>query len=111
MALVKAARLEGLWSGEMLGVAVGGVRVLLVNIDGAVSAFEDRCAHQRLPLRDGRLKGRVLTCSAHEWEYDACTGQGLNPKCVQLRRFPVLVRDGDILVDVDAESPEGATAP
>ena len=47
------------------------------------------------------LAGTRLMCRAHYWEYDVVTGQGINPESVCLRRFPVRVEDGRILVDVD----------
>ena len=42
----------------------------------------------------------VLTCSTHGWEFDASTGQGINPKTACLGPVAVKVEDGDILVDV-----------
>jgi toluene monooxygenase system ferredoxin subunit len=92
--------LDDLWAGEMRAVTLEGQPVLLVHIEGAVRAFADRCAHQRMPLSRGRLSGRVLTCAAHEWEYDVVTGQGVNPGGVALTPFPVQIRDGAIWVDV-----------
>jgi toluene monooxygenase system ferredoxin subunit len=44
----------------------------------------------------------VLTCSAHEWQYDARTGRGLNPANVTLPRYPVEVRNAEIWIDCDA---------
>jgi nitrite reductase/ring-hydroxylating ferredoxin subunit len=86
----------------MVGVVVGGVPVVLLRIDAAVYAYEDRCAHQGMKLSAGRLDGAVLTCAAHHWTYDALSGCGLNPVAVRLRRFPVHI-DGDaILVDTAA---------
>ena len=41
-----SSRLDMLWSGEKIGVVVDGIRVLLVNVGGAVRAYEDRCLHQ-----------------------------------------------------------------
>src|SRR5262245_35085257 len=96
-----AIRLDDLWSGEMTSVLVAGRRVLLVNVDGDVAAFEDRCLHKGVPLSNGTLAGRILTCSAHEWAYDVTTGCGINPASICLRRFPVLVADGVIQVDVE----------
>jgi toluene monooxygenase system ferredoxin subunit len=91
---------DDLWIGEMRSVAMPGGRLLLINLEGEVRAFEDRCAHQGVPLSEGRLADGVLTCSAHEWQYDAATGRGLNPCGVALQTFPVEVRDGAIWVDV-----------
>jgi nitrite reductase/ring-hydroxylating ferredoxin subunit len=90
-----------LWAGEMLGTCVDGQPVLLVNIDGKVSAFEDRCRHQGVPLSQGKLAGCVLTCSAHEWRYDVTTGCGINPATVRLVTFASKVEAGAIWVDVD----------
>jgi toluene monooxygenase system ferredoxin subunit len=96
----RVAAQDALWAGEMRPVEVDGRRVLLVNVDGRINAFEDRCAHKGVPLSQGRLRGAELVCWAHEWQYDACTGEGTNPRGVSVRRFPVEVRDGDIWVDV-----------
>ena len=91
-----------LWIGEMRAASVEGLAVLLVNVEGRVRAYEDRCAHQGVPLSQGRLQAGILTCSAHEWQYDADTGQGLNPCGVSLKTVPVEVRDGDIWVEIAA---------
>jgi len=82
-------------------VELDGRRVLIVNLDGKVCAYEDRCLHKSLPLSLGKLAGNRLLCRAHEWEYDACTGQGINPSGVALRRYEVRIDAGQILVDLD----------
>jgi len=95
-------RTDDLWAGEMVGLDVQASPVLLINVQGTVCAFEDRCQHKSLPLSQGRLVGDRLFCRAHEWEYDAATGQGVNPSGVALRRYEVHVVDGEILVNIDA---------
>jgi toluene monooxygenase system ferredoxin subunit len=94
-------RQEDLWIGEMDSVQIDGRAVVLVNVEGTVFAYEDRCRHRALPLSRGKLDGPRLICVAHGWEYDARTGCGLNPNGVALRRFPVEIVAGEILVDVD----------
>ena len=91
MSMERALPLDELWSGEMRQVIVRGVRVLLVNVDGSVRAYEDRCRHQGVALSLGKLEGDVLTCSAHAWQYDVRTGCGVNPESVRLRAFAVAV--------------------
>jgi toluene monooxygenase system ferredoxin subunit len=95
-------RQDDLWIGEMTGVKVEGRPVLLVNVEGTVCAYEDRCRHLARPLSEGKLTGNRLVCAAHAWEYDACTGRGINPDNMALRRYPVRIAAGDILVDLDA---------
>jgi toluene monooxygenase system ferredoxin subunit len=99
----RVIRASELWIGEMRAARVEGRALLLVNVEGRIQAFEDRCAHQGVPLSQGRFKAGILTCSVHEWQYDAATGQGLNPCGVSLKSFPVEVRDGDIWVEIATE--------
>ncbi len=101
MAFAAATSLDALWPGEKLAVRVRGRPVLLIRFDDEIVAFEDSCAHQRVPMSEGRLDGARLTCRAHEWEYDARSGEGTNPRGVRLRRFPVRVEGGVVLVDVE----------
>jgi toluene monooxygenase system ferredoxin subunit len=104
MSFCKVGTLDDVWSGEKVGVVVKGRPVLLVNVDGVVCAYEDRCRHKGVRLSEGRLEGPVLTCAAHGWQYDARTGHGINPESVALPRYEVKIENGDILVDL----PEGA---
>ena len=95
------ATLTELWDGEQVGLTVRGQKVLLINLDGAVYAYEDRCPHLGIALSEGNLDGSRLTCRGHRWEYDVHTGRGINPATVRLRPLPVLLEDDDVLVDVD----------
>jgi toluene monooxygenase system ferredoxin subunit len=92
-----------LWEGEMRGLELRGVPVLLLRTGGEVRAFADRCAHQRVRLSEGHLEGEVLVCRAHGWRYDARTGCGLNPEGVTLERFQVRSQAGTLYVDVTGE--------
>jgi toluene monooxygenase system ferredoxin subunit len=102
-ARVRVASVDELWTGEMIGIEVGGQALLLVNLGGRVCAYRDRCAHMGVKLSEGKLEGRVLTCRAHQWQYDLTTGNGVNPQAARLERVEVEV-DGDG-VYVDIESP------
>ena len=100
--LTRICAVDDLWSGEMRALELEGRKVLLVRAGGAINAYPDRCLHQGVALSTGRLDGCVLTCSAHEWQYDICTGRGINPAELALPRFPLEIRDGGIWIDVEA---------
>ena len=106
MAFRKVATADEFWSGEMMAVECEGQPVLLVNVNGAIRAFADACPHLRTPLSEGALAGNALVCSTHGWEFDANTGQGINPRTACLRSFAVHVENGDILVDVGRVEPQ-----
>jgi toluene monooxygenase system ferredoxin subunit len=93
--------IENLWEGDMTVVAVAGEAVLLVNVDGRIHAYSNRCPHQASPLDEGDLDGTTLTCAKHMWEFDATTGCGINPASAQLKAFSCKVEDdGTISVDI-----------
>lgn len=108
MPFQKAIAMDDLWSGEMKGLSIDGVPVLLLNIDGVIRAYADICPHQRSPLSAGSFKGQVLTCTNHQWEFDATTGRGINPKNACLTPIAVRIVESEILVDVGNanEAPE-----
>lgn len=103
MSFRRAAGVDDLWAGEMSGLVVAAKRVLLLNVGGQICAYEDRCAHQGVALSQGRLAGRTVTCFAHGWQYDACSGSGLRPSGVNLRSYPVRIEADQILIDVGGE--------
>jgi toluene monooxygenase system ferredoxin subunit len=97
----KVASVDDLWSGEMTGVDLDGNSILLVNIDDRIYAYADACPHQKSRLSEGNLEGKTLRCARHLWEFDVCTGRGINPQNSCLKMFPVVVESRDILVDLD----------
>lgn len=101
MAYQQITSLSELRDGDMRACVVDGHKVLLVRQGATVFAYEDRCAHLGVPMSAGRLKDGVLRCSAHLYEYDACTGQGVNPHNVCLKKYPVKLDAGAIWVDVE----------
>ena len=93
---------DDLWIGEMVGVEVGGVKVLVLNVEDEVQAYLDRCPHRASALSEGTLEECTLTCATHLWEFDALSGRGINPESSRLIRFPVRVENGMIYVEVPA---------
>ena len=107
MAFRRVASLDELWDGEMMALETDGHVVLLVHVDGGVHAYADSCPHLGTRLSQGSLQRHTLTCSTHRWEFDACTGQGINPKTACLESFAVKIENGDILIDVGAGEIKG----
>jgi toluene monooxygenase system ferredoxin subunit len=108
MAFQKVAKIGDLWSGEMLGLEVNGEKILLVNVDNHIYAYADACPHQKSRLSEGTLTDKILRCATHHWEFDVCSGSGVNPQNSHLRAFPIRLNQEDILVDVDAPGFLGA---
>jgi toluene monooxygenase system ferredoxin subunit len=96
---VRALSLADLWEGEMTGLRLGGVDLVLAHVPGGgVHAYDNRCPHGGSRLSAGTLDNLTLTCTTHLWEFDARTGEGIKPMGCRLRKFPVEVRAGEVWV-------------
>ena len=86
-------------------VRQAGAQVLLICSDRGVFACANRCPHQGYPLSEGVLTdGCVLTCNWHNWKFDLISGETLVGGD-RLRRFPVRIEVGRVLVDLTPEDP------
>lgn len=95
-----AADLDDLWEGEMCAVSLGSADLVLCNVEGQVFAYADRCPHLASRLSEGNFDGRLITCAAHEWVFDAHGGGGVNPAESCLHRYRTCVIDDAIYVDI-----------
>lgn len=110
MAFLKIATLDDLWSGEMIGLTVDGIPILLINANGQLCAYTDVCPHLGTRLSQGSFTSGVLSCATHQWQFDAQTGRGINPRTACLEPLPVKIQNDDILLDVDSVARAGKRA-
>jgi nitrite reductase/ring-hydroxylating ferredoxin subunit len=97
-----AARLEELPPGTARIVQFDDRLVALFNIDGAVYATDNSCPHSGGPLGKGTLEGEIVTCPWHMWSFNVRTGEcEINPE-ERIDTYPVLLRNGQILVKIPA---------
>jgi nitrite reductase/ring-hydroxylating ferredoxin subunit len=100
-------------------VPVGRHGIGVFNVDGALYALTNRCPHMGAPLCRGpvtgtvestgdpysgvwAMEGRVLRCPWHSWEFDITSGRTIARPLRAVRTFPVVVEDGQLLVEVPA---------
>jgi len=53
---------------------VGGQQIAMFNVDGEVFAIDDECPHVGASLGTGKLEGKLVTCPAHDWQFDVTNG-------------------------------------
>ena len=80
-------------------------RIALFRTSAGVYAADNRCPHQGYALKDGDIRGDVLTCAWHNWKFRLDDG-----KCLfggeNIRTYPVDLREGYVFVDVTDPAPE-----
>lgn len=121
MAEAKAGRVEEFADRQLRVRVIEGREVGIVRIGDEFHAWENRCAHAGGPVCQGRLMPRVeerlgedrasqgqcfsatqvnIVCPWHGYEFDARTGAHQGDARLKLRRFPLRVIEGDLLVTV-----------
>lgn len=97
---IKVARIDEIAPDRKKTVAVNGIDVVIVNLDGAFYAIEDVCTHDGGPLGEGKLDGCQIICPRHGARFDVRTGEALTlPAFEPAPTYEVKVQDGDILVE------------
>jgi len=87
--------------GTVKAFEVGAKTLAVYNIDGTFYATDDECTHAAASLADGMLEGDVIECCMHMGSFRIPTGEVVAPPCeVPLRTYKVVLRDGDVFVDL-----------
>ena len=109
MEYVKIAEVADVLPGEKKQFTLKNKTVLLVNIDGAFYALDNKCPHMGGALSGGDLEGGTLTCPRHGAKFDVRTGKSvsnaklafISVKVGDATTFPVKVEGNDIFVELD----------
>ncbi|HYX87628.1 MAG TPA: non-heme iron oxygenase ferredoxin subunit [Gaiellales bacterium] len=95
--------------GPLDEIPEGGVKIVqsgslflgVYRIEGELYALEDRCSHDDGPLCEGEREGFEVICPRHGARFDIRTGKVLAlPATEDVDAFPVVVRDGEVFVQV-----------
>ncbi len=114
--------LDAFHEGEVRVVKAGRREIGVARWRGRLYALRNVCAHQRGPVCEGWLAGRmtsgspgemsveeeapVLACPWHGWEFDIRTGRALSDRRFRVRTYRVRVEHGHVLVELGAAEPE-----
>lgn len=104
MAEIEVAPVDELPPGSMRLVPAGSITVGVYNCAGKYHAIEDRCSHDDGPLCEGEWEPELcmVVCPRHGSRFDLETGIPMSlPAFLPVRIFPVSVRDGMVVVEVE----------
>ncbi len=97
-ARTKVANVDEVPPGRMREATLLGKPVVVANVSGEYTVFQNECLHARVRLSEGRLEGDVVTCRWHQWQYRVTTGEALTDECpyATLTTFPVFVENDEL---------------
>ncbi|HEY0929620.1 MAG TPA: NifU family protein [Gemmatimonas sp.] len=75
-----------------------GRSVVILRLDGDITAYWNECAHMGLPIDGGMVdrEARTITCPWHGFRFDCGTGECLSAPQAQLEALPVRVDGGRV---------------
>ncbi|HCO61851.1 MAG TPA: cytochrome P450 [Porticoccaceae bacterium] len=91
------ARVDDVVEGELLGVEVDDIELVLVNVEGSIRVFEGRCPHMGALLAEGELEAGQVVCRVHQWRFDGCSGAKVDDPAICLKSLPVSIVDGQVV--------------
>lgn len=87
--------------GSIVEVVADDRIVALANVEGQWFALDGICPHQGGPLGQGELRGSVVTCPWHGWQFDVCTGRHTINAGITQPQLPVRVVGDAVEVGLD----------
>lgn len=111
---------DELTPGQRKIVVVDGVEIAMVNVDGQLYAFRNRCPHQGVEMVYGAVSGamlpsdpgefiygcdnQIIRCPLHGWEFDLETGKSLfSPDKVSIGNYFIEENEGSIVLKLKRE--------
>lgn len=112
-------RVDELPPGKRKIFRVEGRGIGVFNVGGTFYAVRNVCPHKGGPLCRGRLRphvvspavteiafereGEILKCPWHQWEFDLRTGWSLYAPRMRVKKYPVVVEAGQVVLVLDGD--------
>lgn len=111
MALRKVAIRNDFKGSQLLEINVETKKIILVEYQGNIKAFQGECPHQGASLAQGHIVSGHLVCPLHQRHYSCETGKhNFSSEC--LKSYVIAEKDGSIFIDVEPDiKPETKKAP
>ena len=82
-------------------VVAEGIVFAVFKVDGVFHVLDGICPHAGGPLGKGMLRGCVVTCPWHGWQFDVTTGHHQLSDGICQPSYDATVVDGIVVVTID----------
>ncbi|TGC09756.1 Rieske (2Fe-2S) protein [Methanolobus halotolerans] len=89
--------------GEKKPLLLEGNAILLVRQEGNFYAMSNKCPHMGCPFSKGTLKGFIVKCPCHDWEFDIRNGEFLAASEIKDTVYGTKVSDGQVFVNMKGD--------
>lgn len=101
--LIRACSVEDIEQEDVLRFDHGDRTFAIIHSpDGDFYATDGHCTHEKAHLGDGIVDQYEIECPLHFGAFDYRTGDPtVAPACVQLKTYPVTIKDGGVFLGID----------
>lgn len=86
--------------GQSAEVVADGRIFAVYNVDGVFHVIDGICPHAGGPLGKGTLRGNIVTCPWHGWQFSVSSGQHcLNQRICQTA-YAVRIENGRVIIEM-----------
>ncbi|WP_158940103.1 FAD-dependent oxidoreductase [Burkholderia sp. S171] len=101
----QAAKFDDLREDRGTRVSIADTPILLVRQGDQVHAFSADCPHAGAPLEQGAICNGRIVCPWHKGTFAVADGSLIEPPPLAgLKRYPVVIENGNVLVSPDAQT-------
>lgn len=101
MAAVHLIEATAVPAGQAAEVVANGRIFAVFNVDGQFRVIDGICPHAGGPLGKGMLRGNVVTCPWHGWQFNVVSGHHcLNQRLCQ-KTYAPRIEDGQVVIDLE----------
>ena len=101
----QAAKFDDLREDRGTRVSIADTPILLVRQGDQVHAFSADCPHAGAPLEQGAICNGRIVCPWHKGTFAVADGSLIEPPPLAgLKRYPVAIENGNVLVSPDAQT-------
>ncbi len=100
MALHQVCKISDIGEGQCKTFTVEGKEIAVYKAGGQWCATEDTCLHKGGSLGSGQLKGNIITCPLHGWQYDVTSGQCQNNPQAKVEIYKVQVEGDQVSLEI-----------
>lgn len=100
MAAVALIDVASVPPGSSAEIVADGRIFAVFNVDGTFHVVDGICPHAGGPIGKGTLRGNIVTCPWHGWQFDVSTGQHcLNQRICQTP-YEARIEDGKVIAEI-----------
>jgi nitrite reductase/ring-hydroxylating ferredoxin subunit len=98
---IQVANLQEILVGTRKKVVVQGRDLILINHDGRILAFDEKCSHRGCSLLKGALAGNSIECPCHSARFNIISGKVTQgPATKPINVYQVSVKNGTIAINI-----------